>query len=103
MRPCLERSGFVHSGYDEAEVVSDGFLFRLQYTYASFLVVAPRGEKFGGNMVIRVACYFADKGLLSCCDLFFYVGSFTIRCSFTSSILMPSMRRILQCRNTSNF
>ena len=47
---------------------------RVQYTSASSLVVAPRGEKFGGNMVVRVARHFADKGYLSCCDLFFDVG-----------------------------
>ena len=58
---CLERSGFVHSKYDEAEVVNYGFLVRVQYTSMSSLVVAPRGEKFGGKMVIIVACHFANK------------------------------------------
>ena len=54
VHPCFERSGFVHSRYDESKVVNDGFLVLVQYTFASSLVVAPRGEKFGGKMVVRV-------------------------------------------------
>ena len=54
VRPCFERSSFSHSLYDEAEVVNDGFLVRVQYTSASSLVVATCGEKFSGKMVVRV-------------------------------------------------
>ena len=40
VRPYFERSVFVHSRYDEAEVVNDIFLVRVNYTSASSLVVA---------------------------------------------------------------
>ena len=60
--PCFERSGFVHSMFYDMEVVYNGFLVRVQYTSASSIVVAPRGEKFCGKMVFRVACHFNDKG-----------------------------------------
>ena len=59
--PCFERYGFVHSWYYEAEVVNNGFIVRVQYNSTSSLVVAPCGEKFGGNMVVRVACHFSNK------------------------------------------
>ena len=62
VRPCFERYGFSQTRYDEAEVTSNGFLVRVQYTSTSYLVVAPRGEKFGGNMVIRIACQFVNEG-----------------------------------------
>ena len=60
VRPCFERSGFVHFCYDEAEVVNNGFLVRVQYTYASSLVVAPCGDNFYGKIVVRFACQFAN-------------------------------------------
>ena len=59
---CLERSGFVQSRHDEAEVVNDGFLFRVQDTSASYLVFEPHGKNFDGNMAVRIACHFSDKG-----------------------------------------
>ena len=31
VRPCFERSGFVHSWYNKSEVANDGFLVRVQY------------------------------------------------------------------------
>ena len=62
MLPFLDHSGFVHSRYDKAEVFNDRFLASVQCTPALFLVVAPRGEKFGGKMVVRIACHFSDKG-----------------------------------------
>ena len=71
--PCLERSFFFYYKYDNAEVVHNVFLIRVQYTSASSLVVTPLG-KFGRNMVVRIPCKFADEGYLSCCDLFFNVG-----------------------------
>ena len=55
------------------------------------------------TMPIRVSCivaiYFLMLGILN--NLFPTV-SFLICCSFTSVILMPSMCRMIQCRNTSN-
>ena len=62
MCPCCEHSGFIHYSYDEAEVVRDRFIVHVQYNAASYLVVAPRGEKFGENMFVVVSCHFADKG-----------------------------------------
>ena len=62
MCPCIERSGFVHSRYDEAEVVNDGFIVRVQYASMSSLAVTPRGNKFGGNIVVRITCYFFNEG-----------------------------------------
>ena len=61
MKLYFERSGFVHSKYDKAEVVNNGFLVRDHYTSASSLLVAPCGEKFGGKMVVRAACHFANR------------------------------------------
>ena len=60
--PCIERSIFFHSRYDKTKVVNDGFIFYVQYTSASFLMVSPRCEKFDGKIFIRVAGHFADKG-----------------------------------------
>ena len=74
MDPFIEHYGFVHSRYDEAEVVNDELFVGVKYTSESSLVVAPRGEKCFGKMVIIFACNFADKGLILCCDLFFNVG-----------------------------
>ena len=48
-------------GYNEAKVVNDGFLVRVNYTCALSVVVAPCGDKFGGKMSSRVACHFVDK------------------------------------------
>ena len=62
MRLCFERSSFVHSWYDESEVVNDVFFVRVQYTSTYSLVVALCIDKFGGKMVVRVACHFSDKG-----------------------------------------
>ena len=42
--------------------MNDGFLVRVKYTSASSLVVAPCSEEFGGNMVVRFACHFVNKG-----------------------------------------
>ena len=53
---------FYHSRYDEVEVLNDGFLVYVKYTSAFSLVVAPRGEKFGGKMFARVAYQFVNKG-----------------------------------------
>ena len=72
--PSFERYSFVHSRYDTAKVVNYGFLVRAQYTSASFLMIAPRSENFVGKMAVRVVCHFADKGLMSCCNLFLDVG-----------------------------
>ena len=60
--PGFERSIFSHSGCDQLEVVNDDFFVRVKYTSTSSLVVAPRSEKFGGKMVVRVACHFSNKG-----------------------------------------
>ena len=100
MCPCFEPSGFVHSRYTEADVVNDVFIVCMQYTSTSSLVVVPRGEKFGGKMVVRVACHFPIK--VGCCVAicflmlvisknFFLTVSFVMCCSFTSAILMPIM------------
>ena len=62
LRPCFDISGFVHSRYDEAEVVNDGFIVHVKYTFASSLFVAPCGDKFDGEMVVRFACQFANSG-----------------------------------------
>ena len=61
MRPCFERSDFVHSWYDESEVLNNVFFVCVQYTSTSSLVVAPFSENFGGKMVIRVACHFSNE------------------------------------------
>ena len=42
--------------------MNSGFIVCVQYTSVPSLVVAPCGEKFDGNMVVRVACHFANKG-----------------------------------------
>ena len=67
-----------------------GFLVRVQYASALSLVVAPCREKFGGKMVIRVACHFSDKGKVLCCDLFFdvgYIEEFLPRCLICDALL----------------
>ena len=62
VRPCLERSVFVHSRYDKAEVVKNGFLVREQYASTSSLVVTPHGKKFDRKIVTIIAYQFDDKG-----------------------------------------
>ena len=61
MLPCFERSSFVHYRYYEAEVVNNGFLVPVQYTSAVSILVAPRGENFGGKMVVRVVYHFSNE------------------------------------------
>ena len=60
-RPYFECSGLVHSWYDDTEVVNNGFFVRVQYISTSSLVVEPCSEKFGGEMVVRVACHFPNE------------------------------------------
>ena len=72
--PCLECCRFVQSRYDEADVVDGGLLVYVYCIPAPSLVVTPRGKKFGGNMVVRIACHFSNEGKLSCCNIFFNVG-----------------------------
>ena len=66
VHPFLERYGFVHSRYDKAELVNNGFLVHVQYTSAFSLVVTRRGNKFGGKMVVIIVYHFTDKGELLC-------------------------------------
>ena len=42
--------------------MNDGFLIHVQYTSTFYLLVVPCGEKFGGRVVVRVACHFSNKG-----------------------------------------
>ena len=80
---CFERLGFVHSRYGKTKVVNYRFIVCVQYTSASSFVVETFCEKFGGKMVVRVACYFDNKGCLSCYDLSFdvvYTKEFLPRC-----------------------
>ena len=58
--PCLERSCFVHSRYDEAEAVGDGIIVCVQYASALYLVITPCGKKFVGKMVVIITCHFDD-------------------------------------------
>ena len=51
-----------HSRHDEEEAMNYVFLVCVKYTSALSLVVAPRSDKFGGNMVVIIACYFSNKG-----------------------------------------
>ena len=60
--PCLERSGFTHSSYDEADVANNGFIVRVQYTPALSLVVTPHENSLGGKMVIIITCRFSNEG-----------------------------------------
>ena len=53
---------FFYSWYDHSEVVNDDFFVRVQYTSTFSLVVETCSEKFGGKMVVRVACHFSNKG-----------------------------------------
>ena len=112
VRPSLERSGFSHTGYDKAEVLNYGFLVSVQYTYVLYLVFITSGKKIGGKMVVIIMCHFSNEGHLSCCNIFsmlrmstnfFLADSFAMRCSFTSFILIPSMRRVVQYKKTSSF
>ena len=95
---------FFHYRYDESQIVDDGLIFLVQYASASYPVVTPRGKNFCGKMFIRIACHFDDEGI--CCVAicfstlvisknFFLDNSFVMCCSFTSVILMPSMRWVL--------
>ena len=61
----------------------------LSELYAIFLI----------KVSFRVEICFSMLILL---NNFLLTISFVIRCSFNSAILMPSMRQMLQCRNTSS-
>ena len=41
--------------------MKNGFFVCMQYTSMSSLVVEPGIEKFGGEIVIRVACHFPNE------------------------------------------
>ena len=74
MRPCHECYGFVQSRYDEAKVLNGGFIVCVKFTSAPFLVVVPHGDKFDGNIFVRVAFHFAKKRLAAVLQSIFDVG-----------------------------
>ena len=42
--------------------MDDLLLVHVQYTSMFSLLVTPRGKKFGENLVIIIACHFANEG-----------------------------------------
>ena len=58
----IERSGFPHPRYDEANVVDNEIIVHMKYTSVSYIVVTPLGKKFGGKLVIITACHFDNEG-----------------------------------------
>ena len=62
MHQCLKRAVIIHCKYDKAQVVDDGLLVHVQYDSAAYIVVTPRGNKFGGKIVVKLACHFSDEG-----------------------------------------
>ena len=48
----------------------DNGFFCVQYTSTSSLLVSPCSEKFGGEMVVRIACHFPNECYLLCCNFF---------------------------------
>ena len=66
------------------------FLFMCSTPPCCLNFVAPRGDDFGENMVVRVACHFSDKCELLCCDLFFdvrYIEDFLTYCIICDALL----------------
>ena len=112
MRPCFECSSFVHSWYDEAEVVNDGLLFVcsttprcllwLHHTVRSLVGIwlSDLRATFPMNVSCRVAIC---SSMLSLSKKSLLTVSFVMRWSFNSVMMMPSMSQMLRCRNTSRF
>ena len=112
MRPCLERSGFFHSRYDEAGVFDDILIFvcstpsrDLLWLYHRVIIMVGRWlSEFFATILMKFNCcvviFFLVLGIS---NNFLLTDSFLMLCSFASGILMPSMRWILLCIKTSSF
>ena len=67
--PQGEAIVFLCGGDDELEVLRDVFLVGLKNSAAFPRVVAPRGEKFSGNLAVVVPNDFPNECKLAFCDL----------------------------------
>ena len=110
MRPCIENSNFVHSRYDEAEVVTDDFLLMcskpprrilwLHYAVISFW----EWQEYGNHNCVPLSCCVVIYFLMLVMSKNYHLtASFAMSCYFTSGILMHSMRRMLRCEKHLNF
>ena len=62
MGPCIERSGFSHCRYDEAEVLNNGFIVRENYTFTSYIVVTPVVRSLAERCSSELRATFPNKG-----------------------------------------
>ena len=111
MDPHTHSSCLTNAGKDECNVLHNGLLVRVKNSAASLFVIAPCSQKFGRELLVRVAHYLSNEGKLVFCNLVLMVGmlknlsltsAFLILSSFTSVIVIPKMFLTLLCRNTSS-
>ena len=82
----------------------------MKYAYTSSLMVTPCGKELGGKLFIRIVKKNHEGSChILICSLMLGISknispavSFVICCYFVTYIMMPKMRQILQCNNTSN-
>ena len=63
--PGGETAIFLGGRNDELEILRNVFLVRLKRGSAFPRVIAPRGEKLGGNLTVVVSDNFPDEGKLA--------------------------------------
>ena len=61
VRPCLERSGFFHSRYDEAEVFDDVLIFVCSTPSRDLLWLHHRVIIMVGRWLSEFVCHYSDE------------------------------------------
>ena len=69
MYPLTHSSCLTNAGKDECNVLHNGLLVRVENSAASSFVIAPCSQKFGGELLVRVAHYLSNEGKLAFCNL----------------------------------
>ena len=68
MYPLNHSSCLTNTGNNECNVLHDGLLVRVDNPAAFSFVIAPCSQEFGGELQIRIAHHFSNKGELAFCN-----------------------------------
>ena len=69
MYPLTHSSCLTNAGKDECNVLHNGLFVRVENSVASSFVIAPCSQKFGRELLVRVAHYLYNEGKLAFCNL----------------------------------
>ena len=61
MYPLTHSSCLTNAGKDECNVLHDGLLVQVENSAASLFVIAPCSQKFGRELLVRVAHYLSNE------------------------------------------